>query len=139
MACFLIPAAEAALVTAAVKVIEHKHHTDRITVHENAATDTEEHVEELTGGFVRKLRWLMNLLWGGSILLAFEHVWHGELVPWFPFLTNAASPGDRAEMLHEMSTAGVMMAVTVTVVWLVMVGVTSWMEKKHTAAEGRAL
>lgn len=139
MACFLIPAAEAALVTAAVKVIEHKHHVDRIAVHENAASDTAEQMEERTGGFVRKLRWLMNLLWGGSVLLAFEHLWHGELVPWFPFLTNAASPGDRAEMLHEMATAGVMMAVTVTAVWLVMVGVTSRMEKRDAAAEGGVL
>jgi len=36
------------------------------------------------------LGWLTNMLWGGSLLLAFEHVWHGEETPWFPFLTAAA-------------------------------------------------
>ena len=68
----------------------------------------------------QKLRWLTNLLWGGAVLLMYEHVWHGEVVPWFPFLTAAADPGDAAEMLHEMATAGVMMAVLVTAVWAVM-------------------
>ena len=61
--------------------------------------------------------WLSYLLWGGALLLAFEHVWHGEVVPWFPFLTAASNPADAAEMLHEMSTIGVSMAVIVTAVW----------------------
>ena len=60
--------------------------------------------------FSKKLRWLSNLLWGGSFLLAFEHVWHGEVVPMFPFLTAASNPADAASMLHEMSTVGVAMA-----------------------------
>lgn len=57
------------------------------------------------------------MLWGGSALLAFEHLWHGEVVPWFPFLTAAANPEDPAIMLHEMATVGVMMAVLTTAVW----------------------
>jgi hypothetical protein len=63
------------------------------------------------------------MLWGGSALLAFEHIWHGEIVPFFPFLTNAVNPADRLEMLHEIATSGVMMAVLVTAVWAVMVAV----------------
>ena len=70
------------------------------------------------------------MLWGGSALLAFEHVWHGEVVPWFPFLTAAADPADASEMLHEMATAGVSMAVIVTVVWLGMLGVCKLIEKR---------
>jgi hypothetical protein len=58
------------------------------------------------------------MLLGGSVLLAFEHVWHGEIVPWFPFLTAMSDPEDTAEMLHEMATIGVSMAVLVTVVWI---------------------
>ena len=48
----------------------------------------------------------------------FEHVWHGEVVPWFPFLTAMADPGDAAEMFHEMATVGVTMAVLITVIWV---------------------
>ena len=62
---------------------------------------------------------MTNLLWGGSALLAFEHLWHGEVVPWFPFLTAMSDPADKAEMLYEMSTVGVTMAVLITLVWLV--------------------
>ena len=32
--------------------------------------------------FSRKLKWLNTMLWGGAALLAFEHVWHGEVVPY---------------------------------------------------------
>ena len=63
-------------------------------------------------------------------LLAFEHVWHGEVVPWFPFLTAMADPGDAAEMFHEMATVGVCMAVLVTLVWVGMCIVADSLVKK---------
>ncbi len=66
---------------------------------------------------------------GGSALLAFEHVWHGEVVPWFPFLTAMSNPADTAEMLAEMGSIGVTMAVLITAVWGGMVLVTNSMEK----------
>jgi hypothetical protein len=68
--------------------------------------------------FSRKLKWLTWLLWGGAVLLAFEHVWHGEVVPWFPFLTAMSDPAYKAEMLHEMATVGVTMAALITVIWI---------------------
>ena len=68
-----------------------------------------------------KLSWLNMMLWGGSVLLLFEHVWHGEVVLWFPFLTAASSPESTQTMLHEIMTVGVGMAVLVTAVWAVMV------------------
>lgn len=80
--------------------------------------------------FSRKLKWLNKMLWGGTALLAFEHVWHGEVTPWFPFLTAADSPTGIGEMLHEMSTVGTMMAVLVTAVWIGMVAVTGVVEKR---------
>ena len=49
----------------------------------------------------------------------FEHFWHGEVVPYFPFLTAAADPADAQQMLLEMGTVGVGMAVLVTLVWAV--------------------
>ncbi|MGN1451657.1 MAG: hypothetical protein ACI4XQ_06135, partial [Eubacteriales bacterium] len=79
--------------------------------------------------FSTKLGWLNKLLWGGSALLAFEHVWHGEVVPFFPFLT-AVESGETAEMLAEMGSAGVMMAVIVTAVWGGMLAVSSAAEKR---------
>ena len=57
------------------------------------------------------------MLWGGSALLAFEHIWHGEVVPFFPFLTAANDPETAQVMLHEIATSGVAMAALVTAVW----------------------
>ncbi|MBQ9358054.1 MAG: hypothetical protein IJT95_00730 [Abditibacteriota bacterium] len=115
MACFLVSAAEAVVATVAVKALEKK---------------------EKNGGkhsgipFSRKLGWLRNMLWGGSALLAFEHVWHGEVTPWFPFLTAMDNPADKAEMFGEMATVGVSMACLVTCVWLVMLAVSAAIEKR---------
>ena len=113
MACFVVPVAEAVVTTIAEKVIAKKESSSGIKK-----------------PFSRKLKWLSNMLWGGSALLAFEHVWHGEVVPWFPFLTAASNPDDAAEMLHEMATVGVTMAVLVTVVWLGMVAASRMIEKR---------
>ena len=80
--------------------------------------------------FSRKLGWLNKLLWGGVILLAFEHLWHGEVVPWFPFLTAMSDPADASEMFHEMMTVGTSMAGLITLVWGIMLIVSHAMEKK---------
>lgn len=111
MACFLVSAAEAAIVTAVEKAEEKK---------ELSAVEKKEGAkgEEVKIPLSRKLRWLSHMLWGGAVLLAFEHIWHGEVVPWFPFLTAMSNPADTAEMLHEMMTAGVSMAVLITLVWI---------------------
>ena len=108
MACLLISAAEAVVVTAVEKA-EQKREEKSAPKHQ----DTSEKIP-----FSRKLKWLSWLLWGGAVLLAFEHVWHGEIVPWFPFLSAMSDPADKAEMLHEMAPVGVSMAVLVTVVWV---------------------
>ena len=127
MACFLVPAAEAVATTIATKVMKSKEgNPDTVKVQLDGA----ELVEAEKLPFSRKLSWLNKLLWGGSALLAFEHVWHGEVTPWFPFLTAASNPADAAEMLHEMSTAGVTMSVLVTAVWAGMLVVSSVIEKK---------
>lgn len=127
MACFVVSAAEAVIVTVAAKAIEKKE-KNQASVSLPVETGLPEPSVRIP--FSRKLKWLRNLLWGGVILLAFEHVWHGEVVPWFPFLTAAANPADAAEMLREMATVGVTMAVLVTVVWLGMLGVAAIIEKR---------
>ncbi|MBR0368119.1 MAG: hypothetical protein IJH86_06980 [Clostridia bacterium] len=126
MACFLVPATEAIVATVIRKAMEAKGvKPEKVKLNRDGRIETAEKLP-----FTHKLKWLTNLLWGGSALLAFEHVWHGEVVPWFPFLTAAADPADAAEMLHEMSTVGVTMAVLITVVWLGMVAVSGALENR---------
>ena len=91
--------------------------------------------EQAGTGFGRKLKWLSNMLWGGSALLAFEHVWHGELTLWFPFLSAMNNPADTAEMLAEMGSVGVAMAAGVTLVWVGMVTVSAVLEKRAQSNE----
>ncbi len=131
MACFIVPAVEAVVTTIAAKAIEKK----ELKSEAAAQIGEESTVAAPKISFARKTKWLRNLLWGGSALLAFEHVWHGEVVPWFPFLTAAADPADAAEMLHEMATVGVCMALLVTAVWGVMVGVSAILEKRARQAQ----
>lgn len=121
MACFLVPAGEAAVTTVVGKLGGKK---SRGAAHEQAGT-----------GFGRKLKWLSNMLWDGSALLAFEHVWHGELTLWFPFLSAMNNPADTAEMLAEMGSVGVAMAAGVTLVWVGMVTVSAVLEKRAQSNE----
>lgn len=102
MACFLVPTAEAVVTTIVQKVVKKKEDNEGV---------------KSSLRFSEKLKWLNGMLWGGSGLLAFEHLWHGEITPFFPFLTAASDPSDTAEMLHEMATSGTAMAALVTVVW----------------------
>lgn len=124
MACFTVPATEAIITTIAAKIIKSRE-AKGLTKKPEAGDE----IQKIK--FSTKLGWLNNMLWGGSALLAFEHVWHGEVVPFFPFLT-AVSDGNAAEMLHEMATAGVSMALLVTAVWGVMVGISSIFEKRQS-------
>lgn len=130
MACFLVPVSQAIVATVAAEVLESK---DKKNL--NQKTKGRNKVFDSGMGaiipFSIKLKWLSNLLWGGSFLLAFEHVWHGEVVPWFPFLTAAGNPEDAAIMLHEMSTVGVSMVIVVTAVWIGMVLISNAMENKE--------
>ena len=118
MACFLVPAAEAIVTTAVKKIAD-------------SGASKKEHQEGIGHFFTQKLSWLNKMLWGGSALLAFEHVWHGEVTPWFPFLTAAANPNDTSAMLSEMSTVGVCMAVLVTAVWAGIVLTAYGLRKKN--------
>lgn len=132
MACFAVPAAEAVITTVTQLVVrsqEKKTEAKEAESGEKALTVRSEKTP-----FSRKLGWLNRLLFGGSFLLLFEHIWHGEVVPFFPFLTAASNPEDAAEMLHEMETSGVGMAVIVTLFWLGMLGISALAERRNRAA-----
>ncbi len=132
MACFAVPAVEAVAVTAVAFILQ-KRETARAT---QVVAGTDSPIEEHKTTLSRKLKWLRNLLFGGAFLLAFEHVWHGEVVPWFPFLT-AVESGEAAAMLHEMATVGVMMAGVITLVWVGMVLVSNALEKRAAKLQPR--
>lgn len=130
MACFLVPAGEAVVSEIVKKAVEKK----EIKIEGGqTAVQTLGASEKIS--FSRKLGWLTRMLSGGSALLAFEHVWHGEVVPWFPFLSAASNPADASAMLHEMATAGVGMAVLVTAVWVGMLTVVHVKENQYLAEQ----
>ena len=127
MACFLVPASEAVVTTVAQKIVESRE--------KKGIAKEESPVNEIPKvKFSEKLSWLNRMLWGGSALLAFEHVWHGEVNPVFPFLT-AVQNGETADMLAEMGTAGVGMAVLVTLIWGTMVVASHAIENRKDKAE----
>ena len=117
MACFIVPGAEAVVTTVVAKVLKKK----------EIEAGTPSH-ECISG----KVKNLSKLLWGGSALLAFEHLWHGEIQPFFPFLTAVETAEGTAEMLHEMATIGVSMAVMVTAFW----GAVTYAAGKAAAKKG---
>ena len=127
MACFIVPGTEAVVTTIATKIIE-KHEVKKQSEQlEHGVTVAEFNKEKLSV----KMKRLNGLLWGGSALLAFEHLWHGEIQPFFPFLTAAENPAELGELFHEMSTVGVGMAVTVTAVWAIATFVLNLSDKKN--------
>lgn len=104
MACFLVPLAEGVILTGAKKIFGQKE-------------TAREAVKNAKNVFAANVDGLQKMLFGGSFLLAIEHIYHGEVVLYPPFLTAMRSPEDTAEMLHEMATVGVSMALLLTAVW----------------------
>ena len=116
MACFTVPLATAA-VASAVKT----------TLPKSAEGNP----------FVSRLGWLGKMMFGGSFLLAIEHVYHGEIIFSPPFLT-AVKEGETAGMLHEMATRGVAMTVLILSVWAAMV-VFSTVAERSRAVEPKGV
>ena len=115
MACFTVPLATAVVASAAKAAVP---------------------ASARSNPFVAKLGWLGKMMFGGSFLLAIEHVYHGEITFTAPFLT-AVREGTVTDMLHEMATRGVAMAVLLGVVWVAIVGVSTLLERsKASAAQG---
>ena len=142
MACFTVPVAEAIVTTVITAVVKSKEKKAEKSIEttQNMKYDEkgfEAVVTEKKIPLSRKLSWLNYMLWGGSLLLLFEHIWHGEVVPWFPFLTNAVDPANASEMMREILTVGVTMAIVVTLVWAIIVGIVTMFEKRAAKeAEG---
>ena len=111
MACFTVPLATAVAAKAAKPILAGR------------AT---------RNPFVARLDWLCKMMFGGSFLLAIEHIYHGEIIMTPPFLTAANEGGEAlSEMFHEMATRGVAMAVLLVAVWVAMVSVSWALEKSR--------
>lgn len=128
MACFIAPAAAAVVTTIVQKVVQKKEETS-----------AGERAEKTSGKWTQRLRWLNTMLWGGTVLLALEHVWHGELVPWPPFLTAMETSGGVGPMLREIATYGATMTAAVFVIWGVMVWIAVAAERRAGAAKASAV
>ena len=149
MACFVAPAVEAAVVST-VRHIHEKREKNQL--YSSQIPEHSDHIQEQTecifvqsstysGYLMSKLQKLSTLLWGGSFLLLIEHIWHGEIVPWFPFFTAFKNPDGILPMLYEIATVGTAMAFTVTAAWLIGTTVCYERDKKRallpkTAREG---
>ena len=97
MACFVVPTAAAIVTTAIGKKVPEKYH----------------------------INWLNSMMWGGVVMLAVEHIAHGEIVLYPPFLTAGLH-----EVLPEMLRVGVPMTLCIFLIWGVMVAVAARMSKR---------
>ena len=115
MACFVVSAVGAIGVGVAKYIV--RHHEKKLEL------ENKEPKEPKFGSDIKwskKLSYLELTLWGGSIILAGEHILHGEVTPYPPFLTAAGEgPEAVSEMLTEMGTVGVTMFAVLVVAWAV--------------------
>jgi hypothetical protein len=68
-----------------------------------------------------KIGWLNVMIWGGVIMLAVEHIAHGEIILYPPFLTAMQTPAEIPVMLQEMVTIGGTMTIAIVSIWALMV------------------
>lgn len=139
MACFIAPMVEAIAVTIVKKSVQKK---ESIKLSESSACKniedySKEQIQKSSSAipWSRKLGWLQKLLFGGVFLLMIEHIWHGEVVPYPPFLTAMNNPADIEPMLMEILTVGCTMAAAITLIWGVMVLVADHIVKKADKAD----
>jgi hypothetical protein len=64
-----------------------------------------------------KLDLLVKMLLAGSLILAIEHIWNGEVVPYPPFLTVMQNPSDIPILINEIMVVGGSMTMVVTAAW----------------------
>ncbi len=112
MACFVVSAAAAATVAAAKHIVAKKENKNVTVVDENSKFGSD-------SKWSTKLNYLELGLWGGSFLLAGEHLIHGEVSFLPPFLTATKTAEGTAEMLHEMGTVGVIMLASIVLAWAI--------------------
>ena len=137
MACFTVSAVAAIGVGVARHIVKHNE--------KKAELAGKERVIEKFGSdskWSTKLAYLETALFAGSFVLAGEHIIHGEVTPYPPFLTAAAEgPEAVAEMFHEIATVGVTMFTLIVAFWAIGVLVYDFIKyrsrKKKAATEAK--
>ena len=114
MACFVVSAV-AGIGTAAARHIV-KHHEKKLEL-EGKEVDTSKFGSDIK--WSKKLAYLELTLFSGSFVLAVEHIIHGEVVPFPPFLTAMMSKADTIEMFQEIGTVGVAMLGILVGAWAI--------------------
>jgi uncharacterized membrane protein YqgA involved in biofilm formation len=112
MACFLAPMTLAIIMTSVQLLTRHSGLSQKI-----------------------KLSWLNAMLWGGVVILAAEHVFHGEITAFWPYLTAMSSPADTAVMLAEIASIGGSMTLAISLTWMGMLAVTTLMTKRVSVTD----
>ena len=121
MACFLVTTAAAVGVGVARHIVKHSEKKNpELASKDRLVTSKELGALELT-------------MFGGSFLLAGEHVLHDEVIFTFPFLT-AVRDGDTLEMLQEMGTIGVGMLAILVAAWFGGVLLARYLKKRKSKA-----
>ena len=77
-----------------------------------------------------KIGWLNIMIWGGVIMLAVEHIAHGEIVLFPPFLTAMQTPAEIPVMLQEMAIVGGTMTIAIVCIWMAMVYISQKISQK---------
>ncbi len=107
MACFLAPMTLAIVMTIVQLLTRHSNLSHKL-----------------------KLSAFNAMLWGGVALLAAEHVFHGEITAFAPYLTAMSSPADTAVMMAEIASIGGAMTLAISGTWMGMLAVTTLMTKR---------
>ena len=130
MACFVVSATAAVGVAAAKYIVRHHEKKNEFNKVEPKDVKFGSDVK-----WSKKLAYLELMLWSGSFVLAGEHLLHGEVSPYPPFLTAAGEgPEAVSTMLTEMGTAGVAMLGILVAAWAVgvfVVDLLKWRKRKE--------
>lgn len=130
MACFTVTAITAIGVGVARHIVKlHEKKTDKLEI-KTSKIDTLK--------TSKKLGILEIALFGGSFILAGEHILHGEVTFTFPFLTAISEGVDAVRtMLIEMGTVGVGMTAIICAFWGIGLLIRKFVLKRKKKAEIR--
>lgn len=126
MACFLVPLGEAVVAS----VVKH-------TLLKQNTKNTVE-LAQKKAVWKSRISALEQMLYGGCFVLAIEHVYHGEVVFYPPFLTAMRNPEETKVMLNEIATVGSSMAVVVSAIWGIMCLIAAKKSSSGVKKEGKA-
>ena len=125
MACFTVTLA-AACGTSIARHIVAKKENKKLSVNNSENTIAK------SDRWSNKLKYLELALYGGSLLLAGEHLIHGEVTFVPPFFTALTSAETTKEMLVEMGTVGVTMTLAIVLMWFIGVFAVKAYKRKHS-------